>query len=95
MYKQQLDNAQSRLGGAVRHLLISGEKSLAGPAAALRALDPHLPLARGYTLTQLPDGKLLRSVSEAKPGMALNIIVRDGQVDAEVRGAIFDKEKGR
>ena len=93
IYKQQLGTAQNRLSAAARHMLISREKSLAGPAAALRALDPHLPLARGYTLTQLPDGKLLRSISEVTPGMRLNITVRDGQVDAEVKKTVTDKEK--
>ena len=95
MDKQHMANAESRLHSALRHMLISREKSLAGPAAALRALDPHLPLARGYTLTQLPDGNLLRSISEVGPGMMLNITVRDGRVDAEVRGAFADKMKAK
>ena len=85
IYEERLDNARSRLGGAMRHALVFREKSLAGPAAALRALDPHLPLARGYSLTQLPDGRLLRGVAEVKPGARLNIIVRDGRVQVEVR----------
>ena len=84
LYAQRLANAHSRLQGAVRHLLTGREKALAGPAAALRALDPHLPLARGYSLTHLPGGRLLRGVAEARPGMILNITLRDGRVDAQV-----------
>ncbi len=90
-YEERLSAAESRLGGAMRHALVFREKSLAGPAATLRALDPHLPLTRGYTLTQLPSGELLRSVNEAKPGMSLDIIVRDGRVNAEVRGTFVEK----
>ena len=95
IYKERLGNAESRLGGAMRHALVSGEKSLEGPAAALRALDPHLPLARGYTLTQLPGGELLRSIAQATPGARLDIIVRDGRVAAEVREAVLEKTQER
>ena len=62
------------------------------PAAALRALDPYLPLERGYSLAHLPSGKLLRSVSDVKPGVALNVALRDGRVDAVVR-EVFSEEK--
>ena len=91
IYKERLNNAESRLAGAMRHVLISREKTLEGPAAALRALDPHLPLARGYTLTQLPGGELLRSVDQATPGARLDIIVRDGRVAVDVREAVPEK----
>lgn len=95
IYKERLGNAESRLAGVMRHTVISREKSLEGPAAALRALDPHLPLARGYTLTQLPNGELLCNVAQAAPGARLDIIVRDGRVAAEVREVVPEKTQNK
>ena len=42
-------------------------------------------------MTQLPNGELLRSVTQAAPGERLDIIVRDGRVAAEVRKVVAEK----
>ena len=95
LYTERLENLTDRLCGAARHGLMEREKNLAGPAAALRALDPHLPLERGYGLVHLPEGGLLRSAREAKPGMNLRVVLRDGRVEAEVREVSIRKEKNK
>ena len=92
LYGERLENLSGRLLGALRHGIVLKENAVTGPAAALRALDPYLPLERGYSLAHLPNGKLLRSVGDVKPGVALNVALRDGRVDAVVR-EVFSEEK--
>jgi exodeoxyribonuclease VII large subunit len=53
-------------------------------SARLQALSPLAVLSRGYALVYGPDGTLLRSVTEAKPGDAIRARLADGSVDAQV-----------
>ncbi len=52
--------------------------------AQLRALSPQRTLARGYSISQLPDGTAIRSVDDAPGGTALSITVVDGKIAATV-----------
>jgi exodeoxyribonuclease VII large subunit len=70
-------------GGIMLH---APENALEQCAAALRALDPHAPLERGYALPYDDKGRLLRSVHDAKQGDSLRLRLRDGTVDTSVRG---------
>ncbi|HOW00521.1 MAG TPA: exodeoxyribonuclease VII large subunit [Rhodoglobus sp.] len=54
--------------------------------AQLRALSPQRTLARGYAIAQLPDGRAVRSVSEAPAGTELRLTVADGRISATVDG---------
>lgn len=50
----------------------------------LGALNPERPLERGYAFALTPDGHFIRSVGDLKPGGALTVKLRDGEVDARV-----------
>jgi exodeoxyribonuclease VII large subunit len=52
--------------------------------ARLRSLSPQATLDRGYAIAQLPDGRVMRSTTEAAAGTALTVLVADGQVSTVV-----------
>jgi exodeoxyribonuclease VII large subunit len=58
---------------------------LKGAVDRLRALGPEETLRRGYTLVQLPDGKLVRGAGAAKTQKDLVIRFSDGKVPVQVR----------
>ncbi len=51
---------------------------------ALEALDPLRPLGRGYSLALDVQGRIVRSVKDASPGMPLRVRVADGALDATI-----------
>lgn len=58
--------------------------SLRERARALRAADPTLALARGYTLTRDHTGALIRSAGQVQVGQQLTTEFHDGMIRAEV-----------
>jgi exodeoxyribonuclease VII large subunit len=50
----------------------------------LDALDPHVPLKRGYSLVRKPDGSFLRDGGEVSPEELLEILPARGRVVARV-----------
>lgn len=70
--------AGSRLLPAAKAALAAKRTRLDAAAASLRLLDPTAVLRRGYTLTRLADGTLLRSVADAPVGTVLATQAADG-----------------
>lgn len=56
------------------------ERDLNGLAARVRAHDPQLVLARGWSITTTSDGTLVRRPSDAPPGTTLVTRVADGRI---------------
>lgn len=71
-------------------------RDLAGLEARVRAADPALALARGWSITYRADGTLVRRPDDVAPGDALVTVVADGRVrsrveaDADRRPALSD-----
>jgi exonuclease VII large subunit len=51
----------------------------------LEALNPTSVLARGYSITRLPDGTVVRSVRQLALGAAAEVILSEGSAEVEVR----------
>jgi len=51
----------------------------------LEALNPTSVLARGYSITRLPDGTVVRSVRQLARGAAAEVILSEGSAEMEVR----------
>jgi len=83
---QRQADLTGRTARAARTALTRHEERLAGITGRLRALDPERVLARGWSITRLDDGRLLRSVGEASPGDRLATLVADGTVASRVDG---------
>jgi len=51
----------------------------------LEALNPTSVLARGYSITRLPDGTVVRNVRQLALGAAAEVILSEGSAEVEVR----------
>ena len=56
------------------------QRDLDGVAARIRAHDPQLVLARGWSITTTADGTLVRRPADAPPGTTLVTRVADGRI---------------
>ena len=61
----------------------------------LEAIDPRRVLRRGYSMTELADGSLLRSVAQIKTGAGLKTHLVDGVIDSVVGGSAPRKRRSR
>ncbi len=82
--RSQLDRAVGRIDVARRHALRAAERRVESAAARVRALDPALALARGWSITRTTDGRVVRSVSDVSAGSALSTQVADGTLTSTI-----------
>lgn len=54
--------------------------------AQLRALSPIAVLERGYSITRLDDGTLVRRAAQAAPGRRIRTRVTDGEFESQIAG---------
>jgi exodeoxyribonuclease VII large subunit len=66
--RQTLDLAGDRLIEAASRRLETGRTLVATVAASLQALSPLHVLARGYSVTQTADGRVVRTPADVRPG---------------------------
>lgn len=81
---RELDAASARLVRHPRPALERRRRDLAGLDARVRAADPALALARGWSITYTADGALMRRVGDVAPGAGLVTVVADGRVPSTV-----------
>ncbi|HSW21070.1 MAG TPA: exodeoxyribonuclease VII large subunit [Ramlibacter sp.] len=79
-----LDAVESARRGQARQRLSLQAQQVERAALRLSLLDPRLVLQRGYALLTRPDGSVLSSAAQAKPGMSLRGLLSDGSIDLTV-----------
>jgi exodeoxyribonuclease VII large subunit len=84
--QERVTQLAARLKRVITRAAAQRREVLESTARELHAIGPAQVLARGYTLTLGPDGKALRSVSQAKPGTELETVLSDGRVRSRVDG---------
>lgn len=87
LVRQRTDAAARRMELAARLRLDEGRQALKHAETQLRMLNPKGVLARGYSLTRVRGGRLLRSAGDARPGMQLETEFADGAVRSTVDAA--------
>ena len=75
--RADLSRLEVRLRQAMRARLQLASAALCQAVARLDVLSPFGVLARGYALAYRPDGRLLRSAAEARPGEAIDLLLSD------------------
>ncbi len=75
---------RQRLDMSMTQLLARSLRHTQAMHAQLQAVGPLGTLARGYSITRTSDGKLLRSVANAKPGHVIQTILADGEVQSRI-----------
>jgi exodeoxyribonuclease VII large subunit len=82
--RQQVDALAARLGTGLDRGLDRRRGRLAVAAAGLSAVSPLATLARGFAIVRDAEGRLIRSVAQARPGAAITIQLGDGAFGAQV-----------
>jgi len=86
----RLEGPERAVGDRARRALAIDERHLDGLAARVRAHDPQLALARGWSITTTADGTLVRTTADAPPGTTLVTRVADGRVTSTATGTTVD-----
>lgn len=81
--RQKVDGLEERAAEAVKRGHAREKDLLAAQAARLHALSPLAVLARGFAVAR-KDGRILRSVDDAPPGTTVELVLKDGTLDATV-----------
>jgi len=79
-----VDQLDGRLRTGAAHALASNRQRLQGALGQLESLSPLAVLRRGYSLTRLPTGEVVRSVRQAGPGSAVQVLLHEGTLDCRV-----------
>jgi exodeoxyribonuclease VII large subunit len=87
LVRQRAETAARRMELVLRMRMDENRRALKHAEAQLRLLNPMAVLARGYSLTRLRDGRILRSAAAAVPGMQLVTEFADGTVPSTVDAA--------
>lgn len=83
--RQQLDEYLERARRGLNASLHLRRAQLDGQRSRLQALSPLAVLQRGYAVVRTPDGTILHSVAQTKPGDEITATVSDGELAATVR----------
>ena len=82
--KKMLELLQNRLLAAQNQQLNAKSRRFVALTAKLDAMSPLKVLSRGYAMTQLTDGQIVRSVRDVAPGDQIRITLEDGHFFASV-----------
>jgi len=87
--RQRVDELASALQRALAKRIEDARSRLAAVSERLRALNPRAVLRRGYSITRLPDGRIVTTVRQLSVGGSAEIVLNDGSAGVavqEVRG---------
>jgi exodeoxyribonuclease VII large subunit len=85
--RRQLEDLERRLRADGRRALERPRRRFASAAERLQSLSPLGVLARGYSLTRLRDGEIVRHASQAPPGTRVTVTLDEGALHARVEDA--------
>jgi exodeoxyribonuclease VII large subunit len=80
--------------GLARRLRATGDRA-ARAQEKLAALSPRAVLRRGYSITRLPDGSVVRSARALAAGAAAEVIFSEGSADVTVQRTRLPSEEER
>ena len=84
--ERRLDVLTQRFVTRVPQLLATEDRHLTAVEARVRALDPVNVLARGWSITRAPDGRVVRSPADVADGDVLTTAVAGGTLRSRVEG---------
>lgn len=83
-----------RVTVAARRQVVETTHSLDALASRVRAHDPAVALARGWSITRTADGRVLRSVNDAAAGDRLVTLLADGALHSTIDDDPEDHDHG-
>ncbi|MBP9864887.1 MAG: exodeoxyribonuclease VII large subunit [Candidatus Omnitrophica bacterium] len=85
-FSQRFDDLFRQLNQYVKSAALTKQQAFHSAAGQLRTLNPLAILERGYSLTFLKDGELLKQVNQVRSGDKLATRVTDGVIYSTVTG---------
>ena len=86
----QVAQGVARLEVAQRHGLTTAARRVDSAAAQVRAFDPALALARGWSITRGADGRVVRSTSDVEAGDDITTQLADGVLTSTITSRTED-----
>ncbi|MEP6669226.1 MAG: exodeoxyribonuclease VII large subunit [Chthoniobacter sp.] len=80
--RHSLSTLTSRVGNCARAQVLKQKQRFAHVEALLKALSPEATLARGFSITSIRGGAIIRSVSQVAPQTKLTTRFKDGSVNS-------------
>ncbi|EFJ2907541.1 exodeoxyribonuclease VII large subunit [Escherichia coli] len=84
--QSRIQHLEHRLAEHVHSRLSAMRKRFGNAVTHLEAVSPLSTLARGYSVTTVTDGKVLKKVKQVKTGDVMTTRLEDGWVKSEVKG---------
>lgn len=85
----QIAQAVARLDVAQRHGLTTAVRRIDAVEAQVRALDPALALARGWSITRDGDGRVVRSAAGVESGDVVTTQLADGDLTSTITATVL------
>jgi exodeoxyribonuclease VII large subunit len=82
--RRRLEAARLGLGNAMGREVMSARHRLGLSAGRLNSLSPLAVLGRGYSLTRLPSGAIVRSARQVAAGDGVRVMLHEGRLDCRV-----------
>jgi exodeoxyribonuclease VII large subunit len=79
-----LAQLRGRLASAAAHSVKASRHRFDAAVGQLDSLSPLAVLGRGYSLTRLASGAIVRTAAQTRPGDAIEILLHQGVLDARV-----------
>jgi exodeoxyribonuclease VII large subunit len=79
-----LAQLRGRLAASATHRAKHSRHRLAAAVGRLQSLSPLAVLGRGYSLTRLPSGAVVRMAASLRAGDTIEVLLAEGAVDARV-----------
>jgi len=80
--RQRLDTQADRLTASTLQYWQTARQRLQALAGKLGLLSPNSTLARGYSITRLANGRVVRTLHQVPPGTSIRTLVTDGEFES-------------
>lgn len=91
--QQHLQQMQYHLQRLITRQLSENKQRLGEVCSHLEGVSPLKTLARGYNVTTMPSGQVLRATAQTAPGDTLKTRLQDGWVESQVTQVTPDAKK--
>ncbi len=92
-HRQRLDEVVARQKESLERLLHALSERLLRAQEKLGALRPEAVLARGYSITRLPDGTIVRSARQVFEGTKAEVVFAEGSARVMVEKSVLSNEE--
>ena len=82
--RRRLEAARLAVGNAMDRAVVEARHRLGLSAGRLNSLSPLAVLGRGYSLTRLPSGEIVRRADQVAAGADVRVVLHEGSLDCRV-----------